>query len=125
MKRQDRGTFTKNLGFCSHCTGSNVTRIDVRNGRIVRIRPLHYDEQYRADEFNPWRIKSRGRVFQPTMKEPVSPFSLSYKKRVYSPNRMLYPLKRVDWDPDGERNPQNRGISKFKRISGDHATGTI
>jgi trimethylamine-N-oxide reductase (cytochrome c) len=125
MKRQDRGTFTKNLGFCSHCTGSNVTRIDVRNGRIVRIRPLHYDEQYRADEFNPWRIKSRGRVFQPTMKEPVSPFSLSYKKRVYSPNRMLYPLKRVDWDPDGERNPQNRGISKFKRISWDEATGII
>jgi hypothetical protein len=45
------------------------------------------------------------------------PFSLAYKKRVYSPNRIKYPLKRVDWDPNGERNPQNRGKSKYERIS--------
>jgi anaerobic selenocysteine-containing dehydrogenase len=34
-------------------------------------------------------------------------------------------LKRVDFDPDGERNPQNRGISKFERISWDEATDII
>ena len=31
-------------------------------------------------------------------------------------NRLLYPMKRVDWDPNGERNPQNRGKSEFERI---------
>ena len=33
------------------------------------------------------------------------------KSMVYSKNRILYPMKRVDFDPDGERNIQNRGKS--------------
>ena len=37
------------------------------------------------------------------MKSLIPPYSLAYKKRVYSANRILYPLKRVDWDPDGAR----------------------
>ena len=49
----------------------------------------------------------------------------AYKKRTYSPNRIKYPLKRVDWDPNGERNPQNRGKSKYVRISWDEATDII
>jgi molybdopterin guanine dinucleotide-containing S/N-oxide reductase-like protein len=118
-------TFTKNLSFCSHCNGSNVTRVDVRDNKIIRIRPLHYDEQYQSGEYKPWRLEARGKVFRPPLKEPVSPFGLSYKKRIYSPNRIKYPLKRVDWDPDGKRNTQNRGVSKFKRISWDEATNII
>ncbi len=50
---------------------------------------------------------------------------MAYKKRTYSPNRVMYPLKRVDWDPEGERNPQNRGKSKYKRISWDEAADII
>jgi molybdopterin guanine dinucleotide-containing S/N-oxide reductase-like protein len=125
IQSQPEMTFTKNLSFCSHCNGSNVARIDVKNGKIIRIRPLHYDEKYKPEEFNPWQIKARGKAYQPLMKEPLSPFGLSYKKRIYSPNRIKYPLQRVDWDPDGERNPQNRGISRFKRISWEEATGII
>ena len=125
MSEEKERTFTKNFSFSGHCDGSNVARVDVNNGRIVRIRPLHYDEKYQPEEFKPWQIDARGKVFQPTMKEPVSPFGFSYKKRVYSPNRIKYPLQRVDWDPNGERNPQNRGISKFKRISWDEATDII
>ena len=59
------------------------------------------------------------------MKSLITPFSLGYKKRIYSPNRILYPLKRVDWDPDGERNPQNRGKSGYVRISWDEALDII
>ncbi|MDH7479785.1 MAG: molybdopterin-dependent oxidoreductase, partial [Syntrophomonadaceae bacterium] len=70
-------------------------------------------------------MEARGKVFQPLMKTLLPPLCLAYKKRVYSPNRILYPLKRVDWDPNGERNPQNRGISKYKRISWDEATDII
>ena len=40
---------------------------------------------------------------------------------VYSQDRLLYPMKRVDFDPKGERNPQNRGISGYERISWDEA----
>jgi trimethylamine-N-oxide reductase (cytochrome c) len=50
---------------------------------------------------------------------------MSYKKRVYSENRVRYPMKRVDWDPKGERNTQNRGKSKFERISWEEAAQLI
>ena len=76
-------------------------------------------------KFNPWKIERNGKTFEPSRKSLPGPFSLAYKKRVYSPNRIKYPLKRVDWDPNGERNPQNRGKSKYKRISWDEATDII
>ena len=44
---------------------------------------------------------------------------------VWVPSRLLYPLKRVDFDPNGERNPQNRGVSEFERISWDEATDIV
>jgi trimethylamine-N-oxide reductase (cytochrome c) len=55
------------------------------------------------------------------MKTLIAPFDIAYKKRVYSPNRVLYPLKREDWNPDGERNIENRGKSRYVRISWDEA----
>ena len=79
--------------------------VDVKDGKIVRIRPLHYDSKYDPKQFNPWKITKNGKTLGPLMKAVPSPFSLAYKKRVYSPNRIKYPLKRVDWDPNGERNP--------------------
>jgi molybdopterin guanine dinucleotide-containing S/N-oxide reductase-like protein len=112
----------KSLGFGPN---ANSSVVDVKNGRIIRIRPLHFDWKYDKKEFNPWRIEARGQVFEPSMKVLIPPYSLAYKKRVYSPNRILYPLKRIDWDPDGTRNPQNRGISKYKRISWDEALEII
>ena len=120
-------TFIKGLGFCGNepLAGSNAVAVDVQDGRLIRIRPLHFDWQYRPEEMNPWQISARGKVFGPGIKTLPPPFSLAYKKRVYSPNRILYPLKRVDWDPHGERNPQNRGRSKFKRISWDEAAEII
>ncbi len=62
---------------------------------------------------------------QPSLKSLIPPYTLGYKNRVYSPNRILYPLKRVDWDPNGERNPQNRGKSKYTRITWDEALDII
>ena len=34
-------------------------------------------------------------------------------------------MKRVDFDPNGERNPQNRGISGYERISWDEALDIV
>ena len=48
-------------------------------------------------------MEAHGQIFEPMMKSLAPPFSLAYKNRVYSPNRILYPLKRVDWDPKGAR----------------------
>jgi anaerobic selenocysteine-containing dehydrogenase len=65
------------------------------------------------------------KVSQITEKTVFKSLSLAYKKRALSPNWSKYPLKRVDWDPNGERNPQNRGNSKYKRISCNEATDII
>jgi molybdopterin guanine dinucleotide-containing S/N-oxide reductase-like protein len=118
-------TTTKALGL-SGCTGGGAPcAVDYKDGKIIRIRPFHFDWKYDRKQFNPWKVEVRGKVFEPLTKSQPSPFSLAYKKRAYSPNRIKYPLKRVDWDPKGERNPQNRGKSKYQRISWDEATDII
>ena len=118
-------TFVKGLGFCGTTRDANTVTVDVKDGKIIRIRPLHFDWKYKPEEFNPWKIEARGKVFEPGMKTLIPPYSLAYKKRIYSPNRILYPLKRVDWDPNGDRNPQNRGKSRYERISWDEALEII
>lgn len=117
----------KGLSFISSPSSgdANTSVVDVKDGRVVRVRPLHFDWKYDKEDFNAWRMEAHGQVLEPTMKSLVPPYSLAYKKRVYSPNRVLHPLKRVDWDPDGERNPQNRGVSKYERISWDEALGIM
>lgn len=118
-------TVLKTISFTGFSAHANTSEVDVKDGRIVRIRPLHYDRDYDLSGSNPWRYEERGVTFEPSTKELIPPFSLVYKKRVYSKNRILYPLKRVDWNPDGERNPQNRGISKYERISWDEAAQIV
>ena len=115
----------KGLGFLGFGVASNTSWVDVKNGKIVRIRPHRYDDKYSPEQMNPWKLEARGKTFEPTMKSLIPPLTLAYKKRAYSPNRIPYPLKRVDWDPKGERNPQNRGKSKFVRISWDEATQIV
>lgn len=44
-------------------THFNASVIDVNNGRIVRIRPLHYDWKYRPEEFKPWKMEARGKLY--------------------------------------------------------------
>ncbi len=110
---------------------ANACCVDHQDGKVIRVRPLHYDWKYQESEFNPndaWTIEAHGKVFRPFMKALVPPLSLGYKKRLYSPNRVRYPLKRVDWEPGSDpakRNIQNRGKSKFVRISWDEATNII
>ncbi len=117
--------FVKGLGLNDFGDNGNISIVDVKNGKIVRIRPLHYDWQYDKGKFNPWKMEVRGHVLEPGMKTLLSPFGLAYKKRIYSPNRILYPLKRVDWDHDGNRNVKNRGKSSYIRISWDEAVEII
>jgi anaerobic selenocysteine-containing dehydrogenase len=118
-------SFVKGLGLNDFGSDGNISRIDVRNGKIIRIRPLHFDWKYDRKVFNPWKMEARGQVFEPGMKTTIPAFELAYKKRIYSPNRILYPLKRVDWDPDGNRNVENRGKCGYERISWDEAVNII
>jgi anaerobic selenocysteine-containing dehydrogenase len=133
MAKNDKSTsgntgnrsIVKGLGLNDFGNAGNPGRIDIKNGKIIRISPLHYDWRYNQKEFNPWKLKARGSVFEPGMRRLLPPFELAYKKRVYSPNRVLYPLKRVDWDHHGNRNTGNRGKSGYVRISWAEAVDVI
>jgi molybdopterin guanine dinucleotide-containing S/N-oxide reductase-like protein len=118
-------SFVKGLSLGDFLNDGNPSVVDVKKRKIVRIRPLHYDWQYTEKDINPWKIEARGQSFEPGITTLLSPLGLAYKKRVYSPNRILYPLKRIDWDPDGERNVKNRGKSSYVRISWDEALDII
>src|SRR3990172_12455479 len=106
----EESSYLKGLSFIASSSGdANTSVVDVKDGKILRIRPLHFDWKYDKKDFNPWRMEARGQVFEPAMKSLIPPYSLAYKKRIYSPNRIRYPMKRVDWDPDGDRNAARRG----------------
>ena len=107
-------------------TGGDLTEVDSKDGKIVRIRPLHYETKYTREELEPsmWTIKCGDEVMRPAMKAAPNYFALAYKNRIYSKNRVKYPLKRVDWEPGGDpatMNSANRGKSKYVRISWDEA----
>jgi molybdopterin guanine dinucleotide-containing S/N-oxide reductase-like protein len=120
-----QNSIVQTIGFLGLSFDSNAVQVGTKDGKILRISPLHYDLRYNTDEIRPWRIEARGKIFDPSPKSLISPLSLAYKNRVYSPNRILYPLKRVDWDPQGERHTENRGKSEYVRISWDEALNIV
>lgn len=119
-------TFIKGLSFIgAHAIEGKPAAVDVKDGKIIRIRPFHYDWKYKPEEFKPWKIEARGKSFEPRMKTLLDPLALAYKKRVYSAHRILHPLKRVDFDPNGDRHIENRGNSGFVRITWNEALDII
>ena len=101
----------------TNLTNSGPVSVYVTDGKITRIRPLVADE----NDYKPWTIESGGRKFSPPKKPTLSPYIHAERRRIYSEERIRYPMKRVDFDPNGERNPQNRGKSGYERISWDEA----
>jgi trimethylamine-N-oxide reductase (cytochrome c) len=95
--------------------------VDVRDGKILRVTPIEFDDS----DAQPWTIEARGKKFTPPRKTTVSPHTMAWKSMIYSPDRVLYPMKRVDFDPKGERNHQNRGVSGYERISWEEALDLV
>jgi trimethylamine-N-oxide reductase (cytochrome c) len=117
-------------GIAGGGTGGDPTAIDSLDGRIVRVRPIRWDTNYTLDEIKDsfWEVEKDGKKFSPGIQAAPNYFALAYKTRVYSKNRVRYPLKRVDWEPGGDPakiNAQNRGKSKFERISWEQAIDII
>ncbi len=102
-------------------TNGGPVFVYVKAGKIIRITPIDFEEE----DAEPWVVRARGKSFSPPKRTTVNPHTLAWKSMIYSPNRLLYPMKRVDFDPHGERNPQNRGISGYERISWDEALSIV
>ena len=57
--------FIKALGFIgAQAMDANPINVDVKDGKIVRIRPLHYDWKYKPKQFNPWKIEGSRKLFR-------------------------------------------------------------
>ncbi len=108
------------MRYCNMTNGGPVF-ITVKDDKIVRMTPIDFDDS----DPQPWTIKARGMNFTPPRKTTLAPHGQNAKSIVYSPDRLLYPMKRVDFDPNGERNPQNRGKSEYVRISWDEALDLV
>jgi trimethylamine-N-oxide reductase (cytochrome c) len=102
-------------------TNGGPVYVYVKDGKIIRTTPIDFDDK----DSPSWTIHARGREFTPPRRATVPAYGLSWKSMINSKERNLYPMKRVDFDPNGERNPQNRGISGYERISWDEALDIV
>lgn len=95
--------------------------VSVAEGRMIRVEPMQFDPA----DVDSWQCDVNGKTYKPPLTHPLLPWGMIGKQMAYSENRVKYPMKRVDWDPAGERNTQNRGISGYERISWDEAFDII
>jgi trimethylamine-N-oxide reductase (cytochrome c) len=95
--------------------------VDEEKNKIVRVTPIDLTDADAAS----WVIEARGRKFSPPRKTTYTPVTAGYKAMVHSSRRNLYPMKRVDFDPHGERNEEKRGESGYMRIGWDEALDIV
>jgi trimethylamine-N-oxide reductase (cytochrome c) len=106
--------------YCNMANGGPLF-VYVKDGKIIRTTPIEFDESDGAS----WSIRAKGVTLTPPRKTTLAPHGMNVRSIVYSPDRLLYPMKRVDFDPNGARNPQNRGKSGYVRIGWDEALDLV
>ncbi len=100
----------------TNCTSGGPVNVHVKDGKIIRMEPLELEKAEGS-----WVIEARGRKFSPPSIARISPYTLAERSRTYGSNRLLHPLKRVDFDTVGDRKAENRGKSGYIQISWDEA----
>jgi trimethylamine-N-oxide reductase (cytochrome c) len=105
----------------TNLTNGGPLYVFVRAGKIVRTTPIDFD----ASDPSSWVTKARGRTFTPRRTATVSPHALAMKSLVHSTSRLLHPMRRVDFDPAGERNVGRRGLAGYVRISWKEALDIV
>ena len=103
------------------CTNGGPIFVHVKDGKIVRVRPLVFDD----NDAESWIIEANGRKFSPQRRGTLAAPNLTEKLRLDAETRLKYPLKRADFDPGGNRHAENRGKSGYKRISWDEAIDIV
>ena len=55
-------TIVKGLSFGGVTEDANAGMVDIKDGKIIRIRPLHFDWKYKPETFNPWKTRQNYRL---------------------------------------------------------------
>ncbi|MEM2455240.1 MAG: molybdopterin-dependent oxidoreductase [Candidatus Bathyarchaeia archaeon] len=122
LRARHSGEEVKYSGCYPMCHGGGcVLKLRIKNGKIICVEP---DDCYnkniaREDEV----LKDIDFVKQRLQQRPCE-VAYAWPEIIYHPQRILYPLKRVDWSHENP-SPQNRGKSGFIRISWDEAINII
>ena len=101
-------------GITRYTNGTNGGPIFVyvKNGKILRTTPMDLAD----DDPDSFEIKARGKTFKPPRKTTLAAHGACQKSMVYSKNRILKPMKRVDFDHEGRtQHPEPRQV----RVCGD------
>jgi molybdopterin guanine dinucleotide-containing S/N-oxide reductase-like protein len=123
MEEEEMSTTKEEEKLCVMGDQGGPVLVHVKNGEILRIRPLPLNEE--DVKKSRWKIEVGGKTFQPPVRVGLPPFTLSSRRRVYSPLRLKYPMKRVGFKPGGKCSIENRGKGEFIRISWDEAIDTV
>src|SRR5215813_2652739 len=76
------------MRYCNMTNGGPVF-VYVKDGKIVRMTPIEFDDS----DPPPWTIEARGLKLTPPRKTTLAPHGQNAKSIVYSPDRLLYPMK--------------------------------
>ena len=61
MGTKTRGdTVYRGIAWSAFACSANTACVDVKDGKVLRIRPLHYDDVASVEERRSWRIEARG-----------------------------------------------------------------
>ena len=101
--RQDgERTIVRDISWCGTCAGANASMVDVKDGKILRIRPARYYEQYTREEVKPWVMHARGKTFEPS-ERASSRRSASPTRSASSPRPHPLPHEAGGLRPAGSR----------------------
>ncbi len=78
-----------------------IIQVVVKNGMILRVESLDYPNNV------------------------ATPMALNWDRRVYAPDRILYPMVRADWAPGGGGDRTTRGQPRYRRVSWDEALDLV
>ena len=108
------------MRYCNMANGGPLF-VYVKDGKIIRTTPIESRGRRSA------AVDDQGTRPQvhPAAQDDARPPRPERKSIVYSPDRLLHPMKRVDFDPNGERNVDNRGKSGYVRISWEEALDLV
>src|SRR5262249_56047044 len=100
--RVGRGMDEGSMRYCNMTNGGPVF-IYVKDGKIIRMTPIDLAD----DDGSSWTVEAKGVKLTPPRKTTLAPHGQNAKSIIYSPDRLLYPMKRADFDPNGDPNPEN------------------
>jgi trimethylamine-N-oxide reductase (cytochrome c) len=105
----------------TQCTVGGPVWTHIEDGEITKIRPIVFDDS----DAPSWVINARGKEFTPPRKTTLQTWIVPERTRVYAENRIKYPYRRKNFDPNGDRHQEMRGKDEYVRISWDEALDTV